>query len=93
MEEEKLYEIDKVYGKDITSLIKQFIFLKCLECKKYKEFNGENKICNDCNDILEKSQCRDCENYFILKYNYNCRYCYGTCKVYCLNCREELRDF
>ena len=89
--EEKIKDkIDDIYGKDITSIIVKYLFLKCKECDEYKkDFSGDNIVCDKCEPDLDKNLCRNCELMYILKYNFECNYCLGNCRIYCEHCRDK----
>ena len=94
---EKVDIIKEVFGRDVMSVITEYLFHKCHLCKRNYEYFYLNKtpsdneyLCDNC--IFEKcvSKCNKCDLFYLHVYRgLQCKICKSNCHFYCHRCLKR----
>lgn len=92
-------EIDNFFYTDISTIIKDYLYVECVECKIQKQvcniFDGvkDTFYCAECKYLDHIRECCLCKKLYSIKdYYHFCGICLTGCRVKCRKCYIEDRD-
>jgi len=79
---------------DVSGLILDYIYDKCVVCKKHTtkflRLYDDNYICSKCVMVIEVNECQHCKKLYVFHLGADCGICRTkVCRLFCNYCKKS----